>query len=277
MKTIPAGLQAAYDAPAARLAHRWQITRSDGQVFRFTDLDRDITIDGVTWLSTASFSASTIKTTGDFAVDNLEVRAVIDADGITEADVELGLWDRARIDFYRFDFSDPAAGVEYLRRGEIGQVRISDGQLVIELRGLVQRLQTATGRVVSPLCNADLGDARCGVDLSGSTATGTVTSVVSRQRFVDTALPQVADFFRYGRVTWLTGDNAGAQAEVLAHASGGDFTLYLPMGAPIQVGDTFTVTRGCRKTLEACRDDFDNVINFRGFPHVPGNDQLLGG
>ena len=32
---------------------------------------------------------------------------------------------------------------------------------------------------------------------------------------------------------------------------------------------------GCDRALATCRDRFGNVANFRGFPHVPGNDFVL--
>ncbi|MGN6683092.1 MAG: DUF2163 domain-containing protein [Devosia sp.] len=32
---------------------------------------------------------------------------------------------------------------------------------------------------------------------------------------------------------------------------------------------------GCDRALATCRDRFANVVNFRGFPHIPGNDFVL--
>ncbi len=32
---------------------------------------------------------------------------------------------------------------------------------------------------------------------------------------------------------------------------------------------------GCDRQLSTCRDRFGNVANFRGFPHIPGNDFVL--
>jgi uncharacterized phage protein (TIGR02218 family) len=31
---------------------------------------------------------------------------------------------------------------------------------------------------------------------------------------------------------------------------------------------------GCDKRAETCRLKFDNFLNFRGFPHIPGEDWL---
>jgi uncharacterized phage protein (TIGR02218 family) len=47
------------------------------------------------------------------------------------------------------------------------------------------------------------------------------------------------------------------------------------MHAAIAVGDTFTVTAGCDKRFATCVQKFDNAVNFRGFPHIPGNDFVM--
>jgi uncharacterized phage protein (TIGR02218 family) len=47
------------------------------------------------------------------------------------------------------------------------------------------------------------------------------------------------------------------------------------MPEPLVAGDAFTVTAGCDKRFATCRDRFANAANFRGFPHIPGNDFLV--
>jgi uncharacterized phage protein (TIGR02218 family) len=47
------------------------------------------------------------------------------------------------------------------------------------------------------------------------------------------------------------------------------------MGTKIQVGDIFTIVAGCDKLKETCIAKFNNILNFRGFPDVPGIDKLL--
>jgi uncharacterized phage protein (TIGR02218 family) len=41
------------------------------------------------------------------------------------------------------------------------------------------------------------------------------------------------------------------------------------------VGDTLVAVAGCDRQLTTCRDKFHNTVNFRGFPHIPGNDFVL--
>ena len=43
----------------------------------------------------------------------------------------------------------------------------------------------------------------------------------------------------------------------------------------IEVGDNFNITAGCDKQFSTCCNKFNNAINFRGEPHLPGTDILL--
>ncbi len=47
------------------------------------------------------------------------------------------------------------------------------------------------------------------------------------------------------------------------------------MAGDIAAGDTFAVTAGCDKLFSTCQAKFANGVNFRGFPHMPGNDFVL--
>jgi uncharacterized phage protein (TIGR02218 family) len=51
--------------------------------------------------------------------------------------------------------------------------------------------------------------------------------------------------------------------------------LFLSMPFDISPGDAVALRAGCGKSLGVCRDTFDNVLNFRGEPFVPGNDLLF--
>lgn len=108
-----------------------------------------------------------------------------------------------------------------------------------------------------------------------------ITTVIDQQTF-EVSWPNGADprevdnWFSYGAATWETGNNAGAIMEVRAYdASEARITLYLPMVQEIEVGDELTVYAGCDKRLDTCIDKFSNVLNFRGEPYVPGQDEMF--
>ncbi len=66
--------------------------------------------------------------------------------------------------------------------------------------------------------------------------------------------------------------------EVASHAIGADgavLSVWLAPSSAIAIGDAFTVTAGCDKRAATCLTKFVNLDNFRGFPHMPGNDFAL--
>ncbi len=82
-----------------------------------------------------------------------------------------------------------------------------------------------------------------------------------------------------GKLTWTERRQCGLAVEVKVHRAidGKDeFDLWQRAPQPIAVGDTFRVTAGCDKTLRrpAARSSRTSS-NFRGFPHMPGNDFIV--
>jgi uncharacterized phage protein (TIGR02218 family) len=57
------------------------------------------------------------------------------------------------------------------------------------------------------------------------------------------------------------------------NSSGGTFELAVPMPRIIEAGTTYKAIRGCDRYWETCKNVFNNVLNFRGFPFVPGIEQ----
>lgn len=84
-------------------------------------------------------------------------------------------------------------------------------------------------------------------------------------------------WFTHGLVTFTSGSHAGRASEVKRHwLASGVVTLELWAAMPSLplVGDAFTITAGCDRHFATCRTKFANAANYRGFPHMPGNDTL---
>ena len=43
----------------------------------------------------------------------------------------------------------------------------------------------------------------------------------------------------------------------------------------IEVGDALDIFAGCDKRFETCQSKFANAVNFRGFPHIPGQNTVI--
>ena len=80
---------------------------------------------------------------------------------------------------------------------------------------------------------------------------------------------------RFGRLTWTSGAHDGLTELIRSHRRGADahrLVFQSDGRPPPEVGDTFSIVAGCDKTFSTCKAKFDNHENFRGFPHLPGND-----
>jgi uncharacterized phage protein (TIGR02218 family) len=222
------------------------------------------------------FTASEIKDAVGLSVDNLEVESALRSDSLNEDDLAAGLFDDAAIEIWRVNWQDTSQRV-LMRSGSIGEVRRSASAFAAEVRGLAHYLQQPKGRLFQYGCDADLGDARCTVDLTDPAfkGTGTVISASSLRRFTALGLDAFAgDWFARGLLTFTSGANAGRSQEVrrFLFAAPPVIELWQPFARAILPGDTFTVTAGCDKQFATCQAKFDNAVNFRGFPHIPGND-----
>jgi uncharacterized phage protein (TIGR02218 family) len=279
MRVLPAGLAAHLETGTTTLCWCWRLTRRDGVKQGFTDHDRDLVFDATTFEAAAGFEASEVRESLGLAVDNLEITGALSSAALEDADLEAGIYDDAEVEIFRVNWADVAQRV-LMRSGTLGEVKRSGSAFSAEVRGLSHYLQQPKGRLFQYTCDADLGDARCGVALAGPafTGTGVVTAVTSERVFAASGLEAYGtDWFTRGLVTFTSGAAAGQKIEVRRHTRNGSvgaFDLWQPVRAPLMVGMTFTVTAGCDKTHATCRAKFSNIANFRGFPHMPGNDYL---
>ncbi|HET6322439.1 MAG TPA: DUF2163 domain-containing protein [Hyphomicrobium sp.] len=277
MKSLAPELQAHLDSGATTLCWCWRLTRADGVKLGFTDHDRDLTFEGTTFEAAAGFTASEMRDSIGLSVDNLEVTSALSSDRLAEADLAAGLYDDARVEIFRVNWAEPEQRV-LMRSGSLGEVRRAGLSFTAEVRGLAHYLQQPKGRLYQFTCDADLGDRRCGIALDAPAykGEGTIIAAASTRRFTASGLSAFADgWFARGLLTFTSGAADGQAVEVRSHTNvGGIVTLELwaPARGPLESGQTFTVTAGCDKHCTTCRSKFANVANFRGFPHMPGND-----
>jgi len=278
MKTVSGAMLGYLQAETQTLNTCVLITRTDATVFGFTDADENLVIGGVTYAASTGAFGSSSPTTAALNVDTLEIVGALNATAITEADLMSGKWDGASIRVFMVNRNDLSAGTYEMRAGWLGQVTLQPPiGFTAEMRGLAQLLQQPVGRSVMPLCDRDLGDAGCTVNLAPFTFAGVaVTAVTSTQQFSASALTQAAGYFANGKLTWQTGANAGRAMDIVGFGAGGAIVLQLPMLSVVNVGDTFTIIAGCPKTFQAgCVTKFANGANFGGFPYVPGTDKAM--
>ena len=121
------------------------------------------------------------------------------------------------------------------------------------------------------------------------TKQGAATAVTSRRIFTDTTRSEADNRFRFGELTWTTGDNIGLTQQVKRSLATGLIELKFPMPFDIDIGDGYSIVEGCNHMLKMpgdewesaytgdCRAKFNNVANFRGECEIAGQDAALSG
>jgi uncharacterized phage protein (TIGR02218 family) len=202
----------------------------------------------------------------------------ISAEFMADADLDSGLWNGALVDVWRVDWEAPEHRV-CIWSGRLSEVMREGARFTAQLVSMKAGFERKIGRVYARNCDADVGDARCGVDLENPAfrGEGLVIEGPGPKRIRVSGLAGFDDgWFGEGVLAWTSGANAGAAARVVRHA-GDEIELAAAPRFAIEVGDAFRVTAGCDRSFAACGARFSNRDNFRGFPHMPGPDAVLAG
>jgi uncharacterized phage protein (TIGR02218 family) len=264
---------------ATTVCSAWTVRRRDGVVLGFTDHDRDLVVDGVLCRADTGMTARALQQTTGLSVDNSEAVGALSDTAIREADLVAGRFDGAEVEAFLVNWAEPSAFVRQFR-GTLGEVARTGLSFRAELRGLSEALNRPQGQVYQADCSAILGDGRCRFDL---TTPGYVTER-EVEAAEDNRVFRFAPFagfderwFQHGRLEVLTGAAAGLVGMVRSDRLVGglrEIALWQSLGAEVATGDRIRIFAGCDKSLATCRTKFANVVNFRGFPAIPGEDWL---
>ncbi len=276
------GLDAHLAGGASTVCRAWAVARRDGVVLGFTDHDRALRFEGVDFLPGAGFSARALVSASGLSVDNSEVLGALSHEAIREEEIEAGRFDEAELRLWLVNWADVAE--RRLRfRGTLGEIRREGGAFQAELRGLTERLNQRRGRSFQRSCSAVLGDASCRFDLQapGFSVEVTLDAGGDGQAF---SLPGLEDYaegwFVHGRLVVLSGAGEGLVGLIKRdrQADGRrELLLWEPLRAPVVAGDRIHLLAGCDRRAATCREKFDNLLNFQGFPNLPGEDWLMAG
>jgi uncharacterized phage protein (TIGR02218 family) len=278
MRELPAELAERLRQPATMLASAWRLTCRDGAVFGFTDHDEDLRFSDTLFRAASGWTAGEAEAAAGLAAGSAAVEGALSSEALREDDIAAGRFDGARIEVFRVDWSEPALHV-LVDVADLGPIRRAGGGFSAELRGLAARLDDEHGRTYRRRCDAVLGDRRCGVDLGQAAWRREGTLVESGEGGLVARLGSGVDaaVFGLGRVV-LDGETLFLAGLGEADAPGDWRLAFAEPQARTRAapGASLQLVAGCDRRFGTCRDRFRNALNFRGFPHMPGNDAALG-
>ena len=277
---VSAELAAHLATGTTTLCRCWAVARRDGVTLGFTDHDNDLQFGGVLFRADSGLTGHALQQTTGLAVDNGEALGALRSDAVTEADLVAGRYDAAAVWAWLVNWADVEQR-HLLFRGTIGEVQTGGGGFRAELRGLTETLGQPTGRIYQRHCNARLGDASCGVNMANPAHTGeaVVIDATGGPVLLLSGLAGYApDWFARGTLKVMDGAAAGLSAMIKSDVLIGSertVSLWQEMRIPLAPGDRVRVQAGCDKRAETCKGKFANFAQFRGFPHIPGEDWLM--
>jgi uncharacterized phage protein (TIGR02218 family) len=274
------------------IARCWEFTRKDAVTYRFTEHDQELVVGGNLFTPVKGMSATAQQRVTGLDAGNYQAYGQVGT--VSYNDMVSGLFQGARITELVVDWRHPFAGVFRCQTHYVQRLNFDGERWEAEMVGQRGRLEKTIGKVYTRNCRHKLGDLGCSVSLSGTPfkTSGLSVSAVdasepARKFTAVSSLPAGFGFsdpingsswFRFGRVTWLTGNNAGFVSEVRAwDDTANTWELYLELPQNIVVNDTFDATAGCDHTLVHCETKFSNRPRFGGFPYMPGPDTLIRG
>jgi len=256
------------------LCRIWELTCDNGEVFRFTDLTRDIVYGGDTYLYDPGIRVSSIVISSGGQPDNAQVEVVAAANFLPMARIRQGGLANATFNIWAVDWRNPDFyGLIELFGGTVSTIKFNNkNKVAIGVNSDNGGTNQLIGERYSRQCRAQLGDARCGVNLAALGVSFTIDSIADGgYSFLASELTALAsDYLKFGKVVWDGGNNDTLTDEIKANVTGtGSVRLSLYPRNPLVIGDTGIVYPGCDFQVSTCGDKFANLFNFRGEPYVP--------
>lgn len=259
-----------FDRELDTAATFWRVYRRDGITFGFSSHDRDLVFGGITHRAAPGMVPAAIRLTADLSEESAGVEGALSHDAISENDLAAGLFDSASIEVGIVDWETLDHRVLYI--GTLGRVEDDRRGFSGELRSAKSILEQDLVPRTSPTCRATFCGRGCGLSAIRFTTRVQVSEVDIELNRVRVAGISGEDHLD-GVVRFLDGPQTGIAFAVVG-ADEGWLTLDRPLSAGLVAGIPAELREGCDHTLTTCAARFENAVNFRGEPFLPGNDLL---
>jgi uncharacterized phage protein (TIGR02218 family) len=274
MSGLETGLGDRLAGELTSLAICWRLVRRDGVALGFTTHDQPLVIAGMQYESAPGMAPSAVVASDGLDVETMDVAGALRADAITAEDLREGRFDGAEVRLFMVDWRDPGAGQHMLAQGNLGTIEAGiggDSGFSATMRGQTAVFARTGIEVYSPACRAELGDWRCRVAMRGRVLRSLTNAVAGDRVWVAGVDAAAAAGYVAGRLRISSGRLAGLERRIIA--AEGD-ALRLDEVMAVAAGERVELLEGCDKQFATCAGRFGNAPNFRGEPHVPGNDVL---
>lgn len=261
MIILPQKMSEMKDSDATFFIELYVINLKTGTIY-LAATDTDITFAGQTYMA-IPFQRETIDRSMDNVIDSCDI-SLGDGDYDKLAYLCNGFDFRgADVTIFKIAYpdslkDDTIKSISFI--GYINSCSYSDGVFSCSLNTRLPNIEVPN-RTCQLCCNSDFGDDECGIPLEE-----TRVQLVSGSNNSNILLSAT-----YGKDYWKDGviSIKGESRLILSNEDNKIVVNYSFLQSDIKEGMYVTLIRGCDKTKETCRDRFNNMKNFSGFPAIP--------
>ena len=237
-------------------------------ITRFTSHDQDVTYSGNT------YTASAIRHQGVNTTGKLE-RASVElyfpkSNTFAQTYFSPDYSDVITLTILRGHHTDADTQVMWKGRVISYQAQFSEIKITCESIQTTMRRAGLRGKY-QRTCRHSLYSDQCGVSLGASSVTATVDAIngLSVTLSFASADETADDYFRGGILI------KGTEYGYITSDVGNVVTLQYAVPG-LAVSDSISVAPGCDLSQSTCNTKFNNILNFGGFPYIPGDNPFGG-
>lgn len=249
--------------------------------WRWTSSDAAIMVAGATYLP-EPLTRGSIEMNEEARTGTVDVRAPSSND-VVRLFAKSQPYTPITVQIFRVQRDDPDLVAASIFSGQVESCKFSPrtGTLHCTAAENVTTRKLAT-LLYQTTCNNELFDHRCQVDPTYFTYSYDVAEISdpnpSAGLGFGVVLESAAATFFYGDLEGILIGGIvrfGTQRQTIIGHTGAQIYLLRPLD-DLLIGSTLELSAGCPKTVDACRDTFNNLLRFNGFPHIPQKNPFEG-
>lgn len=239
--------------------------RGVSERYTMTSHDENITYESEVYQA-LQMERSKLEQTGEMQKSGINIKMQRDADILSNF-VAFPPTEIMTLTIFRYHANDtPTPEVVVSWRGRVLSATWKGSEAILEAEPIFTSLKRpGLRRKYQSQCPHILYGGQCKVNNLLFQTMGTLTGV-SNNTITSPAFAVSSDYFRGG---YLQFDNRELRA-IIADDGAGTLTLNSFLGE-LEVGSIVDVYPGCGHDLGDCQSKFNNLLNYGGFPYVPGN------
>ena len=238
----------------------------------FTNHDEDIIFKNNRYISNSLLKKKSIKQTIDINFDSSYISFQIDNLSILYSDIINGKYDYMEITISIINYNNLESAFT-IQTGNLGKIEYRDNCFYSTINSIKQKLSCNSNHIYSSNCRNLFCDSRCKLNINNFSTDINITNNENPYMLIlDNNIE--SDYYTNGHLILLESPYKNIRYSIKSHYNN-KLYLYNPISITEYLPIKARIFLNCSKTFKACKEKFNNIINFAGEPHVPGNSQII--